>query len=46
MRCIIANKSWFNESDLRFDASFHLSDTNRIKHQYENSPYAFTDLSN
>lgn len=26
MKTIIAKKNWFSESDLRFDASFHLSD--------------------
>lgn len=45
MKTIIANKSWFHESDLRLDASFHLGETNRIKHHFKHSPYAFTVLS-
>lgn len=45
MKTTIANKSWFHDSDLRLDASFHLSETNQIKHHFKHSPYNFTALS-
>lgn len=44
MKTIIAKNSWFVESDLRLDASFHLSDTNRIKLIYRKSPYQFSTI--
>jgi restriction endonuclease S subunit len=46
MKTTIANKSWFHDSDLRLDASFHLNETNQIKHHFKHSPYNFTALSN
>jgi len=44
MKTIIAQNSWFVESDLRLDASYHLSDTNRIKHVFSNTPYQFSTI--
>lgn len=44
MKSIIAKNTWFVESDLRLDASYHLSDTNRIKHVFSTLPYSFTTI--
>jgi len=44
MKSIIAKNTWFVESDLRLDASYHLSDTNRIKHLFSTLPYQFTTI--
>ncbi|MFA6400456.1 MAG: restriction endonuclease subunit S [Salinivirgaceae bacterium] len=44
MKTIIAKYSWLAESDLRLDASYHLSDTNRIKHLFRNLPYQFSTI--
>jgi len=45
MKTAIANKAWFHDSDLRLDASYHLSETVQIKHLFKISPYKFTVLS-
>lgn len=45
MKTTIAKKSWFHDSDLRLDASYHLSETNQVKHYFKHSPYNFTTLS-
>jgi type I restriction enzyme, S subunit len=44
MKTIIAQNNWFAESDLRLDASFHLSDTNRLKLIYKKSPFQFSTI--
>ena len=44
MKSIIAKSTWFVDSDLRLDASYHLSDTNRIKHVFSTLPYLFTTI--
>jgi len=44
MKSIIAKSTWFVDSDLRLDASYHLSDTNRIKHIFSTLPYLFTTI--
>ena len=44
MKSIIAQNSWFYESDLRLDASFHLSDTNKLKLIYKKSPHPFSTI--
>ncbi|HNW70734.1 MAG TPA: restriction endonuclease subunit S [Bacteroidales bacterium] len=45
MKSIIAKREWFDESDLRLDASFHLSDSVLIKHKYIKSPVAMTTIN-
>lgn len=44
MKTIITKNTWFAESDLRLDASFHISDTNRLKLIYKNSPFPFSTI--
>jgi restriction endonuclease S subunit len=44
MKKIIAKNTWLSESDLRLDASYHLSETNNIKYIFKNSPYPFSTI--
>lgn len=44
MKILIGKNTWFAESDLRLDASFHLSDTNRLKLIYKKSPFPFSTI--
>ena len=44
MKTIIAKNNWFVDSDLRLDASFHLSEGNVTKKYIRNSPYQITNI--
>lgn len=45
MKSIQIKNSWFNDSDLRLDASYHLSDGPLTKLKLKDSPYELTTLS-
>ncbi|MDT3403797.1 methylation-associated defense system restriction endonuclease subunit S MAD5 [Mucilaginibacter terrae] len=45
MKTVIIKNSWFNDSDLRLDASYHLSDGPLTKLLLRNSPYELTTLA-
>ncbi|MFV0469233.1 MAG: methylation-associated defense system restriction endonuclease subunit S MAD5 [Dysgonomonas sp.] len=44
MKTLVAKNTWFNDSDLRLDSTFHLSDTNKIKLLLKNAPYSTTTI--
>lgn len=45
MKTLKVKKSWFSESDLRLDASYHLSDGPITKIKLKKSPYKTSNLS-
>ena len=44
MKTTILKNKRFEASDLRLDASYHLSETKQIELKFSNSPYAFTSI--
>lgn len=46
MKVLKVKNSWLSESDLRLDASYHLSDGSISKAKLKSSPYSSTTLSN
>ena len=45
MKTLTTQSTWFRESDLRLDASYHLSDGRVAKIKIENCPYEVSSLS-
>jgi type I restriction enzyme S subunit len=45
MKALTVKHKWLSESDLRLDASFHLSDGPLTKLKLKNSPYSVTSLN-
>ncbi|SDD85734.1 Type I restriction modification DNA specificity domain-containing protein [Dyadobacter soli] len=46
MKVLQVKNSWFSDSDLRLDASYHLSDGPIAKARLKTSPYSLTTLKN
>lgn len=46
MKVAITKNSWLKDSDLRLDASFHLSQSIQIKHLFQKSPYVLSTIGN
>ena len=46
MKALHVKNSWFSDSDLRLDASYHLSDGPIAKAKLKSSPYKSTTLIN
>lgn len=44
MKVAITKNSWLKDSDLRLDASFHLSQSIQIKHLFQKSPYILSTI--
>lgn len=46
MKILTVKSKWFNESDLRLDAEFHLSDGPRTNRSIKSSGVAYKSLKN
>lgn len=44
MKVAITKNSWLKDSDLRLDATFHLSQSIQIKHLFQKSPYILSTI--